>query len=697
MSNLLGVIKAVIGLVYVVEADGSQRLLKEGDRIYSGEEIVTGDSGAVSMELPNGKTLDLGRNSHWSEHGLNAVSTAEHDTQDVASLQKSIADGADPTQALEATAAGNEAPVQIEGGGGGHTLVQLDLTGQIIDPTAGFKTAGLGSPTWELNLPENGLADAGAPPVLPPLVNIDDFAGNDGFINKYEINHTNISGTSNQNHITLTFTDSQKNTITLDVPVSNGHWTLQPDLSGLVEGEITVVATATDVSGRTAESTANSLIDVTDLHDQITIDNVTPDNVININESREAQTSVHGTVGGDAKIGDAITLTVDGKEYHDVVIDLGNGNLGYRINVSTQGLLANPNIHATVTSTDEAGNTTQASSDHTVAIDTNVSADITIHQISGDDILNAAESQKPTTTISGTVGGDARVHDVVTLTVNGHEFTGTVQPMPNGQLGYSIEVNTADLANGQQVHATITTTDGAGNTATATADHSVSLDYVATADITIHQISGDDILNAAESQKPTTTISGTVGGDARVHDVVTLTVNGHEFTGTVQPMPNGQLGYAIDVNTADLANGQQVHASITTTDYAGNTATATADHGVSVDYVATADITIHQIAVDDIINATESMKPTTTVTGTVGGDARVHDVITLTVNGHEFTGTVQPMPDGHLGYAIDVNTADLANGQQVHASITTTDYAGNTATATADHSVSLDYVATADI
>ncbi|MCT4708023.1 Ig-like domain-containing protein, partial [Enterobacteriaceae bacterium H16N7] len=68
-------------------------------------------------------------------------------------------------------------------------------------------------------------------------------------------------------------------------------------------------------------------------------------------------------------------------------------------------------------------------------------------------------------------------------------------------------------------------------------------------------------------------------------------------------------------------------------------------------------------------------------------DARVHDVVTLTVNGHEFTGTVQPMPDGHLGYAIDVNTADLANGQQVHASITATDYAGNTIEATADHTV----------
>ncbi|MGK7287113.1 retention module-containing protein [Buttiauxella agrestis] len=58
MSNLLGVIKAVIGQVYVVEADGSQRLLKEGDRIYSGEEIVTGASGAVSVALPDGKTLE---------------------------------------------------------------------------------------------------------------------------------------------------------------------------------------------------------------------------------------------------------------------------------------------------------------------------------------------------------------------------------------------------------------------------------------------------------------------------------------------------------------------------------------------------------------------------------------------------------------------------------------------------------------
>ncbi|TNV16843.1 retention module-containing protein, partial [Buttiauxella sp. B2] len=145
MRNLLGVISAVIGQVYVVEADGSQRLLQEGDRIYSGEEIVTGDSGAVSVSLPDGKTLDLGRDSHWTEQGLHEVNRAEHSALDIASAQQAIADGADPTHTLEATAAGNEPPMDIEGGGGGHTLVQLDLTGQIIDPTAGFPTAGLNS------------------------------------------------------------------------------------------------------------------------------------------------------------------------------------------------------------------------------------------------------------------------------------------------------------------------------------------------------------------------------------------------------------------------------------------------------------------------------------------------------------------------------------------------------------------------
>ncbi|WP_157092052.1 retention module-containing protein, partial [Buttiauxella gaviniae] len=688
MSNLLGVIKAVIGQVYVVEADGSQRLLKEGDRIYSGEEIVTGASGAVSVSLPDGKTMDLGRNSHWSEHGLNAVSTAEHDTQDVASLQKSIADGADPTQALEATAAGNEAPVQIEGGGGGHTLVQLDLTGQIIDPTAGFKTVGLGSPTWELNLPENGLADAGAPPVLPPLVNIDDFAGNDGFINKNEINHTNISGTSNQNHITLTFTDSQKNTITIDVPVNNGHWTLQPDLSGLVEGEINVTATATDVSGRSAYSTNDAVIDVTDLHDNITIDNVTSDNVININESHEAQTSVHGTVSGDAKIGDAITLTVDGKEYHDVVIDLGNGNLGYRINVSTQGLLANPNIHATVTSTDEAGNTTQASSDHTVAIDLDVHNTVTIGTVAGDDVVNASESRMPTM-IGGVAGGDAQAGDPVTVTVQGQNFHGVVVN-DNGQLRYEVAVPTNLLNEGaNDVQVQIVSHDNAGNEAIAVEHHNVTLDTHAQNALTIETVAGDDTVNRSESRMPTF-ISGEVTGDAQVGDHVVVSVNGQNFNGEVVADENGKLRYTVPVPTSALNEGSNdVQVMVTGVDNVGNTAIAVEHKTVVLDTQSHNALTIETVAGDNTVNASESRMPTL-ISGEVSGDAHAGDHVVVSVNGQNFYGTVTD-ENGQLRYTVPVPTHALNEGSNdVQVMITGTDNAGNATTAVEHKNVVLD-------
>jgi ribosomal 50S subunit-recycling heat shock protein len=688
VSNLLGVIKAVIGQVYVVEADGSQRLLKEGDRIYSGEEIVTGASGAVSVALPDGKTLDLGRNSHWSEHGLHAVSNVEHETQDVASIQKAIADGADPTQALEATAAGNEPPVQIEGGGGGHTLVQLDLTGQIIDPTAGFNTQGIGAPTWALNLPENGLDDGGSPPVLPPLVNIEDFAGNDGYINKNEINHTNISGTSNQNHVTLTFTDSQKNTITIDVPVNNGHWTANPDLTGLVEGEISVIATATDVSGRTATSTTDAVIDVTDLHDNITIDSVTADNVINIAESHQAQTSVHGTVGGDAKPGDKITLMINGHEYTDVVIDLGNGALGYRIDVSTQGLLADPNIHATVTSTDEAGNTTQAFSDHHVDIDLDIHNSVTIGTVANDDVVNAIESRMPTM-ITGVAGGDAQAGDPVTVTVHGQQFHGVVVN-DNGQLRYNVPVPTNQLNEGKNdVKVEVVSHDAAGNEAIAVEHHNVMLDTQANNALTIETVAGDDTVNRAESRMPTM-ISGVVSGDAQAGDHVVVSVNGHNFYGTVTD-ENGQLRYAIPVPTHALLEGSNdVQVMVTGVDAAGNTAIAVEHKNVVLDTHSENHVIVQTVADDNVVNAIESRMPTM-ISGVVSGDAQAGDKVVVSVNGHEFRGEVVTDENGQLRYAVPVPTAALNEGNNdVQVMVTGVDASGNTAIVVEHKNVVLD-------
>ena len=125
-----------------------------------------------------------------------------------------------------------------------------------------------------------------------------------------------------------------------------------------------------------------------------------------------------------------------------------------------------------------------------------------------------------------------------------------------------------------------TTTDAAGNTATATDDQAYTVDTVApVASITLDAITADNIVNAAEAGG-TVAVTGTVGGDVQVGDTVTLTVNGNSsYTGQVQ----AGLTFSIDVAGSDLAADTNVHASVTTTDAAGNATTATDDQAYTVD------------------------------------------------------------------------------------------------------------------
>ncbi|QLY59815.1 retention module-containing protein [Citrobacter freundii] len=691
MSKLLGVIKAIIGQVYVVEANGTQRLVHEGDRISLGEEIVTGAGGAVSISLPNGQTVDIGRNSHWGEHGIQVSHNPNHDAQDIAAVQKAIADGADPTQILDATAAGNDEPVPMEGGGGGHTRVQLELTGQVVDPTAGFDTKGLGSPNGDINLPVAGIL-SGSASLFPPEVTIAEFAGNDGYINKNEFHRTHLSGTSNQNHVTLTFTDSQKNTFTVDVPVRNGHWFIDTDLGGLQPGNVTVVATATDVSGRTAQTFDNALIDITGPRIDITVDNVTPDNLINYEESLHTQTIIHGHVGGDAKPGDIVTLLVDGKEYTGIVTDPGNGPLTYNIPVLTHGLLNDPTFHATLTSTDDAGNTTTVSTEHHVESDLLAQNAVTIETVANDDVVNASENRMPTL-ITGVASGDAKAGDPVTLTVQGKEFHGTVFD-DHGQLRYEIEVPRGTLKEGvNDVQVKVVSHDDVGNEATAVTHKNVVLDTVAANAISIDTVADDNTVNRSESRMPTL-ISGAVTGDAQPGDPVAVQVNGQTFNGVVVTDEHGALRYHVAVPTSALHEGRNdVQVTVTGVDTAGNTAVAVQNTTVTLDTQAADAISIDTVADDNIVNRSESRMPTL-ISGAVTGDAQPGDPVAVQVNGQTFNGVVVTDEHGALRYHVAVPTSALGEGRNdVQVTVTGVDTAGNTAVAVQNITVTLDTLA----
>ncbi|WP_030131910.1 retention module-containing protein [Pseudomonas sp. QTF5] len=176
MATLIGIVSKVIGQVYAVAGDGTRRTLVEGDRLFAGEQLVTGAEGAVAVQLKNGQELTLGRDSsmpmtaqllaHQAPHAQAAEVVAPSQAQltDVEQLQKAIAAGADPTQTGEATAAGPGATGAPGGLGGGHSFVLLEEVGGRVDPTIGFSTAGFnGIPEFPLERrdPDNGDNGAG--------------------------------------------------------------------------------------------------------------------------------------------------------------------------------------------------------------------------------------------------------------------------------------------------------------------------------------------------------------------------------------------------------------------------------------------------------------------------------------------------------------------------------------------------------
>lgn len=63
MATLIGTVSKVIGQVFAVAGDGTRRVLVEGDRLFAGDQLVTGAEGAVAVHLQNGQELTLGRGS----------------------------------------------------------------------------------------------------------------------------------------------------------------------------------------------------------------------------------------------------------------------------------------------------------------------------------------------------------------------------------------------------------------------------------------------------------------------------------------------------------------------------------------------------------------------------------------------------------------------------------------------------------
>ena len=175
-----------------------------------------------------------------------------------------------------------------------------------------------------------------------------------------------------------------------------------------------------DAAGNVGAGTGTEsyTVDVTAAAPTITLtSNVTADDVINAAEAG-GTVAITGTVGGEANVGDTVTLTVNGTAYTGTV---AAGNT-FSINVPGAQLVADADftIDASISSTDAAGNVGTGTDTESYTVDVTAPAPtVTLtSSITADDVINAAEAGG-NIAVTGTVGGDAQDGDTVTLTVNG--------------------------------------------------------------------------------------------------------------------------------------------------------------------------------------------------------------------------------------------------------------------------------------
>lgn len=297
---------------------------------------------------------------------------------------------------------------------------------------------------------------------------------------------------------------------------------------------------------------------------------------------------------------------------------------------------------------------------------------ISFNPITDDNTININESKQNTQTVSGTVK-NAQNGDVVEIKIGDKVLTTQVN---NGT--FSVDVDSQLLVNNTAITASISTTDSAGNRASASQNHSYTVDTTALpATVNITSVATDNVINKQDSSNPTQTIVGNISFDQSAGTVQSLTVvvNKKSYTATIT-----NQSFSAIVDTADILADSSVTARLTVVDKAGNQTVATGNKSYTVDTDAPiVKIAIISIAGDNEIGLAEANQ-TVDIVGKVTGEFKAGDIATLKIGSTQYTKAVDSNGDFTVSVPADVLSKDVS--KQVQASISTTDNAGNTTTAT---------------
>ncbi|MGL5288853.1 MAG: retention module-containing protein, partial [Aeromonas sp.] len=386
------------GQLFLVMADGTQRLVAEGETLAQGAVVCSLNS---TTFIGNGQLFELvnieglvTKNSQHEQHVTaqneditSALPKAMSNTifEEIATLHKDILKGLDPTANFVATAAGGGVGGVVGASGSGNGgYVTIERDGDAVIASAGFDT----SHQSEQFLPR----DSGGP------IDIDDLAEPEISVNAPD-NTTDttptITGTTDAkpgSTVTIIVTDSKGNEQELTTTVKpDGSYSVDVE-KPLPEGDYKAEASVTDPAGNTATDTDDGSVDLT--APQITVD--APDN------TPDTTPTITGTT--DVAPGSTVTIVVtDSKGNEQTLTTTVKPDGSYSVDVETP--LTEGDYTADATVTDPAGNKGEATDPGSVDItppDLGIALD---PNITPDDIINAKEAGEQIP-VSGVVSGE---------------------------------------------------------------------------------------------------------------------------------------------------------------------------------------------------------------------------------------------------------------------------------------------------
>ncbi|WP_414148391.1 Ig-like domain-containing protein [Erwinia sp. BNK-24-b] len=449
------------------------------------------------------------------------------------------------------------------------------------------------------------------------------------------------------NGVTYTTTVNPDGSWSVNIPAS--------DLQQIPNGDYTASVVSTDSYGNSNTQTLPVTIDAAS--PTVTVNTLSDDGYVNASEATQPL-----EITGTTQPGTSVLVRFDSVDL-TATVDPVTGNWTATLSADDQAGIADGSYVVTVIATDAAGNIGQTYTTVTFATTTPV---ITVNDLTADGSLDGAEvavDQVLTGTVTHVSAGQP-----ITLTLSdGTTFSGTVE---SGG-GWSVTLPAATLsalANGTQSY-TVTVSDTAGNSGTATGSFDVAVDN-SVATLAVSPVSGDNALNATEAQSDLV-ISGSSAGLAATTPL-TVTFNGVDYATSV----NADGTWTVTVPASALtgiANGSYTIA-VTGADADNNAVTSSSDLTVRTSFPA--DIIVNSPFGDGILNAAES-----TTAQTLTGNSGVNfadQAVTVTVDGISYVATVDTFSGNWSVALLPPALASLQDGTATIV-VTVTDSLGNTA------------------